>query len=161
MGIVIRREEGKSWRGSTEITGNMGFADLNPLIRLSSRGASMCSRGEAKALEIDITKNLINRADSGLATHPVQRKTTAAICPEKSNKNNQPCSSTAASSLPPTSVRPSTVPESLRRYRFFRFLCKPRRVGSKHQKPAALRGDAPSDMWEFQEHGHGRRAQFL
>src|SRR5207244_10197171 len=67
--------------------------------------------------EIDITKNLINRADSGLATHPVQRKTTGAVCPEKSNKNNQKCSSAAVSSLPPASVRPSTIRESLRRYK--------------------------------------------
>jgi hypothetical protein len=66
--------------------------------------------------EIDITKNLINRADSGLATHPVQRKTTGAICPAKSDKNNQPCSGAALSSLPPVSVRLPTIPESLRRY---------------------------------------------
>jgi hypothetical protein len=41
------------------------------------------------ACYIDMTKYPINRADSGLATHPVNRKTTGAICPAKSNKNNQ------------------------------------------------------------------------
>ena len=62
----------------------------------SDSAAGVCIRGHAHpgSGEIDITKNLINWADSGLATHPVQRKTTGAICPEKSNKNNQQCFST-------------------------------------------------------------------
>jgi hypothetical protein len=69
------------------------------------------------ACYIDITKNLINRADSGLATHQFSVKQPGAICSAKSNKNNQKCFSAAPALLHPISVRLPRIIEKIHRNR--------------------------------------------